>query len=326
MNVIVTGGAGYIGGLLIKKLSADKAIHNIIGIDLLSEPQEMGSDPKIKWIQADLAIKGWEDKLPKDVPIDTVVHCAFKIRNHYGRRKSVEANNVNACHEVFSFSMRHNIPKLIYLSTVSVYGARPENIGRLLSEEEPLLGTDNPYSYQKILTETDLSRLAASKNSVTRVFILRLNSVTGPVGQGMSSKFGLITFLKKVLPFIIEANPHWARQFIHEDDIVQLIYLLSVGDIHNAGVVPEVLNVAPPTFLTARDMGKILGKKVLRVPPLLIRPMFFLAWHISLGRIPTRPDSSKGLIYPINVDGSRIETMTGYRYAYSAEDALMGRR
>ena len=326
MNIIVTGSAGYIGRLLVKKLSADDSIRQIIGIDLLPEPEWMKSDPKVKWIRADLAIKEWQNKIPKDVPIDAVIHCAFKIRNPYGKRRIVEANNVNACHAVFEFSIRRNVPKLIYLSTVSVYGAKPENISKLLSEEEPLSEKENPYGYQKILTERDLNLLIKNSNAATQAFVLRLNSVTGPVGQSLSSKFGLIDFLKKLLPFIIEANPSWARQFVHEDDVIQLIYLLTVKDFANAGTTSRVFNVAPPEFLTANDISKVLGKKKLVVPPTLVKPLFFLAWHLSLGHIPTRPDSTKGILYPINVDGSRVEKMTGFHYAYTAEDAFMGRK
>jgi len=326
MNVIVTGSAGYIGGLLVKKLSADASVKQIVGIDLLPEPKEMLSDPKVRWIQADLAVKGWEDELPKDLPIDAVIHCAFKIRNPYGKRNEIEANNVGASRAVFEFSIRRNIPKLIYLSTVSVYGAKPENIGRFLSEDEPLSERENPYGYQKILTEHDLSLLMKKNKTTTQVFVLRLNSVTGPVGQSLGSKFGLITFLKKLLPVIIEANPNWARQFVHEDDVVEIIYLLTVKGAMNPGTALNIFNVAPRAFLTAKDMGRVLGKKRLIVPPKMIKPLFFLAWHISLGRIPTRPDSTMGMIYPINVDGSRIEKATGFHYAHTAEDAFMGRK
>lgn len=326
MNVIVTDSAGYIGGLLVRKLSSDGSVKRIVGIDLLPEPNEMASDPKIQWIQADLAAEGWEDKLPGDLPIDAVIHCAFRIRNPYGKRKETEADNVGASHAVFEFSIRRRVPKLIYLSTVSVYGAKPENIGRLLSEEEPLSERKNPYGHQKVLTERDLATLAKGGGVRTQAFVLRLNSVTGPVGQSLGSKFGLITFLKKLLPFIVEADPHWARQFVHEDDVVQIIYLLTVKDTAKIGTMFNIFNVAPISFLTAKDMSKILGKKRLVIPPKLIKPLFFLAWHVSLGHIPTRPDSATGIIYPINVNGSRVEKEIGFHYAYTAEDAFMGRK
>ena len=321
---MVTGSAGYIASLVIKKIKNDPAVARIIGIDLLPEPEWMKSDPKILWIQADLAIEGWEDKVPARTPIDVVVHCAFKIRNPYGKKRATEKNNLDDCRRVFAFCARHSVPKLIYLSTVSAYGAKPENIGKLLTETEPLSEIENPYGYQKAVTEKDLASLINSK-STTQAFVLRLNSVTGPVGQSTASKFGLITFLKKLLPFIIEANPYWARQFVHEDDLTQIIYLLTAKNIPRTGANPEIFNIAPAQFLTARDMGKILHKKVLHIPSWSVKPLFFIVWHLSLGLIPTRPDSAMGLVYPINVLGTRIEKTLGFHYAHTAEDALMGR-
>ena len=325
MNVMVTGSAGYIAGLVIKKLSSDPAVVRIIGIDLLPEPEWMRSNQKIFWIQADLAIEGWEGQVSVHTPIDVVIHCAFKIRNPYGKKKATEKNNLDDCRRVFAFSVNRRIPKLIYLSTVSAYGAKPENIGKLLEETEPPSETENPYGYQKAITEKDLAFAHQVTKSTTQAIMLRLNSVTGPVGQSTASKFGLITFLKKLLPFIIEANPYWARQFVHEDDLTQIIYLLTTKNIPRTGANPEIFNVAPPRFLTARDIGRILHKKVLHIPSWSVKPLFAIAWHLSLGHIPTRPDSAMGLIYPINVLGTRIEQALGFHYAHSAEDALLGR-
>jgi UDP-glucose 4-epimerase len=325
MEILVTGSAGYIAGLLIKKLSADPSVSRIIGIDLLPEPDSMKFDPKIAWIQADLAIPGWENRLSANARIDAVVHCAFKIRNPYGKKKAIQKNNLDNCHRVFSYAVEHGIPKLIYLSTVSAYGAKQENIGKLLTETELLSETENPYGYQKAETERDLISILRLHDAATHAVVLRLNSVTGPVGQSLASKFGLITFLKKILPFVVEADPAWARQFVHEDDLIQIMHLLLAKDLSKDGENPEIFNIAPPKFLTARDMGQLLHKKILRIPHWMVRPAFFVAWHLSLGHIPTRPDSAMGLIYPINVDGSRIEKMIDFHYAHTAEDAFMGK-
>jgi UDP-glucose 4-epimerase len=325
MNIIVTGSAGYIAGLFIKTASSDPKIDRIIGIDLLPAPEALHPRENVTWLQADLAIPGWEQRIPADLPIDAIVHCAFKIRTPYGKKKETEKNNLDDCRNVFSFAVARKVPKLIYLSTVSVYSARRENIGKRLTENEPMLETENPYGAQKAETERDLRRILAGGDGVTRAIVLRLNSVTGPVGQSMASKFGLITFLKKILPFVIEAHPAWARQFVHEDDLNEIIHRLTITDLPADYGNPAIFNIAPERFLTARDMGTILHKKIFRLPPALVRPLFFLAWHLSLGRIPTRPDSSAGLIYPINVDGSRIEQAIDFHYAHTAEDALLGK-
>lgn len=325
MNLIVTGAAGYIAGLFIDTALSDPKIEHIIGIDLLAAPERFRDHPKITWLQTDLAVTGWEHRIPGDFAVDAVIHCAFKIRTPYGKKKATEKNNLDDCHNVFSFAVDRNIPKLIYLSTVSVYAARRENIGRRLTEKDPILETVNPYGFQKAATERDLRSIIAARGGTTRAIVLRLNSVTGPVGQSLSSKFGLITFLKKLLPFVIEAHPAWARQFVHENDLNEIIYRLAVSDLPPGIDNPVVFNVAPEKFLTARDMSKILNKKILCLPPVFVKPLFFIAWHLSLGHIPTRPDSAAGLIYPINVDGSLLEKTLDFHYRHTAEDAFLGR-
>jgi UDP-glucose 4-epimerase len=324
MNIMITGSAGYIARIVIEKYAADPAVERIFCIDLAASPEDLYDNGKITWIRADLALGSWEEKIPLDAKIDAVVHCAFKIRNPYGKKKETEKNNTEACRAVFAFTLARNIPKLVYLSSVAAYGAKVANIGRLLTESDLLIETENPYGYQKALSERILNRMLAEKKSLTQAFVLRLNSVTGPHGQGLESKFGLITFLKKLLPFVIEANPYWARQFVHEQDVAQIIYLLSTKNISNIKENPEVFNVAPRRFLTAKDIAGLLNKRILKIPAWSVKPLFWIAWNLSLGRIPTRPDSTKGLIYPINVDGTRIRKI-GFDYAHTAEEALMAK-
>ncbi len=323
LTILITGGAGYIGSMLINKLIGDQNVSRIISIDLLPKPQRIESNSKLVWIQADLADNDWQLEVSKELPIDAVIHAAFKIRNPLGKTKLIEKNNLEASNNVFKFCFENKVDKLIHLSTVSTYGARPENIGKLLKEDSPLLENKAPYGYQKKVIEENLTQLIREKNPITEISTLRLNSVTGPLGQSLKSKFGLITFLKKLLPVIMETNPYWARQFVHENDVVNIIEKITFNPLKPGNLT--VYNIAPDSFLTARDMATLLNKKVIRINPWMAKILFFLAWYLSLGKIPTRPDSVSGLIYPINVDGTKIKEI-GYSYQYTAKQAFMAEK
>ncbi len=321
MRILITGVAGYIGSMLANRLLREGG-HQITAIDLLQQPERVPQNKNLLWIKQDLAQNNWQVETLKTGPIDAVVHLAFKIRSPYRKTEETKEENLAACRNVFEFVFKNKIPLLIYSSSVAAYGAKKENIGRLLKENDPLQENLSPYGHQKRLVEEMLQVLIAKTKPATHTVILRLNSVTGPIGQGMKSKFGLITFLKKLLPFVIETNPAWARQFVHENDVEEVIVKLLQRRPQKGAF--DIYNIAPPSFLTAKDMARVLGKKLLRVPQRLIRPAFWLAWHLTRGRMPTHPDSSNGLIYPINVDGSKIKEV-GFNYGFGPEDAFLGK-
>jgi len=328
MNIVITGAAGYIGTLLIEKLSADPAVKTIICIDRLSPSEAARQIPKTEWIAGDLATLDLRKAVnghgrTHGPAVDVVIHCAFNIRNPYGRTKETETENLAAARNVFAFAFDAGAKKLIYLSSVAAYGARKENEGVLLKETAPLTETVNPYGYQKALVERVLLELMHDRTPATGVSVLRLNSVTGPRGQSMASKFGLITFLRKLLPFVIKAGPHWARQFVHEEDVRDAIIHIAKRPAA-AQENPAIYNVAPKKFLTANDIARILKKRTLRIPARAVRPLFAIAWHGTHGRIPTPPEAAAGLIFPINVDGTKIES-TGFTYRYTAEEALLAK-
>lgn len=323
MKILLTGSAGYIARvLLLEKLLDESGVTDIVGIDILSRPADI-QNKKISWIEYNLAERGWEKIALKHGPFDAVVHLAFKIRSPYGKIKKTSQENLANCRNVFDFTFKNKIPKLIYSSSVAAYGALKENVNVLIKEDFPLKEIKSPYGVQKKEVEELLFEMISKYRPETDITVLRLGSVTGPIGQGLKSKFvSLITFVKKILPFIIEANPAWARQFVHEKDVVEAIWKLI--NSQNQKCRTEIYNVAPQNFLTARDMAKLLKKAVIKVPAPFIRPLFWLAWNFTLGRIPTHPDSAAGLIYPINVDGAKI-LKTGFRYEFGPADALLGR-
>lgn len=324
MKILITGSAGYIGSILVKRFLRDNSSPEIVGADLLEKPDRIPESKNLSWIKTDLAKDGWQPKVLTSGPIDVVVHAAFKIRNPYGREKETYENNLSACKKVFEFCLTNKIPKLVYLSSVAAYGTRPENIGILLKEEDPLREDIQPYGAQKKAVEKMFREMIASNNQETKAVILRLNSVTGPFGQSLKSKFGLITFLKKLMPFLVEVDASWARQFVHEDDVEEVIARLASRDYKPQKNL-DVYNIAPEQFLTARDMSKLLHKKVIHIPVPLAKFLFGLAWHTTLGKIPTAPVSVNGLIYPINVNGKKIEEI-GFHYHYTAEEAFLAEK
>ena len=188
MKLLVTGSAGYIGTFLIKRFLKERSIEKIVGIDLLAQPKAV-SGKNLFWVQHDLAQDGWQEKVLGYGPFDAVIHLAFKIRSPYGGEEKIKENNLGASRNVFKFAFERKIPKLIYSSSVAAYGAKKGNIDKLLKESDRLEEKTSPYGYHKRLVEEMLQVLFATARPKTHVDVVRLNSVTGPYGQSLKSKF-----------------------------------------------------------------------------------------------------------------------------------------
>jgi len=50
----------------------------------------------------------------------------------------------------------------------------------------------------------------------------------------------------------------------------------------------EVLNVSPPDYLDAAYLGRIFGKRIMVLPPALLKTLFWLTWHGTRGALTTR--------------------------------------
>jgi UDP-glucose 4-epimerase len=322
MNVLITGAAGYIGSMMTRSLSQMDSISKIIGIDLKSAPNLYRNHHKIRFIQADIADDAWIEKIA-DEKINAVIHCAYQIRQLYGRKGEVQRRwNVDGARKVFEFALgTPSVRRLIQLSTVSAYGAHATNsVGDRLTESEPLNEDEYLYGVQKREVESLLRNLYDRYHPSTQVIVLRLASVSGPYGRFGLNRYGLVSTVAGKFPFLVGGRADWGRQYLHEDDVVAVIGMLT--PLPPARGL-EVLNVSPDDYLSVWDLGRVFGKRVLLIPPLLLRPLFWLLWHGTRGTITTPPGAWKFLSYPIRVDSSRLAEVYGYTCRYSSLEALL---
>lgn len=324
MNVLVTGAAGYIGTMLLERLAGSRNIDTIYGVDLKSQPQRWTDCAKVRWISADVAEDQWL-MVVRDQNIDVVIHCAYQIRELYGGGRARQRRwNIDGARKVFGFALAHpSVRRVIQLSTISAYGALPSNsVDRLLAEEDPLGEDTYLYGVQKreveALLRDDFARLRPSAH----VVVLRLASVSGPRGRFGLNRYGLVSTIAGRFPCLICGRADWGRQYLHEDDLIDVLtkfVLLPPAEGY------EVFNVSPPDFLAGASIGRLFSKKVVSLPPQLLRALFWLLWHGTRGAVTTPAGAWKFLSYPIRVDASRLQRIHGYVCRYSSLDALIAR-
>src|SRR6185369_12431279 len=213
---------------------------------------------------------------------DIVVHTAWQIREMYGDKATQWKWNIGGSDAVFDFSFSTaSVKKLIHFSTVASYGAFSSNTtDHLFIESEPFRKTDYLYAEEKRVVEEHLEeKFAAAKKSgkQPQVFIVRPAAITGPRGRYMRIRFGLQAalsgqlkenFIHKVISAMVSFVPvtkNWLRQFIHEDDVADIVSLLSFENLKGEY---EVFNICPPGLVVrGPDMAAAVGKKTLPVHP-----------------------------------------------------------
>jgi nucleoside-diphosphate-sugar epimerase len=346
-SVLITGGAGYVGAMLAHRFALSPEVGRIVCVDLEPMPDLLrqmpgAADPaaaaaKITYVQGNLADDGWQE-IARAAQPSVVVHTAWQIREMYGRRDEQWRWNVGGSGKVFDFAFGEpSVERLVHFSTVSSYSARPDNtIEHRFTEEEPFRDSDYLYAIEKRRAEDDLrARYDAARASgarVPQVSVVRPAAITGPRGRFGRVRFGLQAALSgqlrqtlshrivSALTAFVPVTERWSRQFVHEDDVADIVARLAFGE-----PVPgyEVFNLCPPgPVVLGRDMAAAVGKRAVRVHPLIVRAAFFLCWHLSRGKIPTSRGGWKAYSYPVIVDGSKVTRVLGHRYAHESREAF----
>ncbi|MDO8493038.1 MAG: NAD-dependent epimerase/dehydratase family protein [bacterium] len=321
--IMITGAAGYVGAMLCHQFSKSPDLKKIIAVDMQTIPAILKDNKKIIWITANLADSIWKIPALINKP-EVVIHCAWQIKELYGKRELQDRLNTESTRAVFEFCFKNSfVKKIIHFSTISSYGAYSDNsLDRPFSEADELRESEALYGLQKKIVEEDLKKLYEDSDKSKQVVILRPSSVTGPRGRSMESKkVGLLNILKNVLPFIPVGSGKWCRQYVHEDDITDAVGMFTFGG-EKFGTGYEVFILSPNDYILAIDMAKLFGKSVIWIPPFLIRFAFFLAWHLSSGKVPTSKGGWRFFCYPVPVDGSLITKKYGFEYSYTSHEAL----
>ena len=334
-TIFITGGAGYVGEMLCEQFGKRDDVRAIIALD--KEPQtDHGKQlPKVTYVQSNMANDDWQEVVAKYEP-DTVIHTAWQIRAMYGQEGEQWRWNVDGSNKVFDFAFNlPSVKKLIYFSTASSYSARATNtFEHFFTEVEGFRDDNYIYAHEKKITEENLQEKfqQAKKEGrpVPQVSVVRPAAITGPRGRFMRIRFGLqsalqgnlkggfINRLITILTAWVPATKGWARQFIHEDDVTDIVQKFTFEDMAWDYNVFNITPVSEPVF--APDMAEAVGKKVLPIQPWMARVAFFMLWHATQGKIPTCPGSWRFYSYPVLMSGDKLASI--YQCKYSSKDAF----
>jgi len=302
-NVAITGISGYIGTRLLSRLHTVDSIQKIIGIDIR---QPALRPPKLKFYLQNV-LKPFSDLLTEN-EVDTAIHLAFVVKPTR-ERTSVQKIDVEGTTNFVQACRQSNVGHALYLSSHTVYGAHHDNPVPL-TEDSPLRPLPGfQYSWDKAQAEQIVRDFGQSQRDVT-ITILRCCPVIGPHAAG---SVPVLMFKPPVMIGVAGFDPR--MQFVHEDDLIQVIETFL--NQKKGGI----FNVAGEGDLRYSEVAKVAGKKLLMLPGSLIHPLMRISWALHLQN--DSPLSGLEFIkYPLVVNTAKLLKETGFRFQYSTQDAL----
>lgn len=260
MNLIVTGGAGFIGSHLTKYLI--KKGHSVSVIDSLRR----GSFDNLREIKdqidfQEIDILDYEKMKNIAKNADGIFHQAalgsipqsFKEPEEYHRVNAIGTENVLKLAKEFGF-------KVVYASSSSVYGNQDKFPIKEDAEKKPL----NPYGQSKLESEQFAKKYADDR---VKVIGLRYFNVFG-IGQNPNYAGVVPKFIERLVqnkPPIIYGHGNQLRNFTFVDDVVEANVLAFENKIEHA-----FMNIATGVMTSVKELAAIM----IRLSGLSIEPTY----------------------------------------------------
>ena len=260
MKYIVTGGAGFIGSNIVKKLASRG--DSVTVIDNLNTGKEKNLESvrdKITFLNDSILNVDLLEKETKN--IDGVFHQAAlaSVQDSFSKPDEYQNVNVNGTENILKLAEKNNF-KVVYASSSSVYG-NPE---RIPIKEEDSKNPINPYAETKLQKEELAKKY--SKMGV-KVIGLRYFNV---FGKGQSKEYAgvLKLFLERIrdeLPPKINGDGTQFRDFVYVEDVANANIMSMDSEVNY-----EFFNVGTNTSITILD----LAKTIIEFSELNIEPIF----------------------------------------------------
>lgn len=307
MKIIVTGGAGFIGGNFVHYMVNKYPEDMIINLDLLTyagnletlKPVE--NAPNYKFVKGDIADRAFIFKLFEEEKPDVVIN--FAAESHVDRSitdpESFVRTNVMGTTTLLDACRKYGIKRYHQVSTDEVYGDLPLDRPDLFFTEETPLHTSSPYSSSK--ASADLFVLAYHRTYGLPVTVSRC-----------SNNYGPYHFPEKLIPLIIsralndEELPVYGKGENVRDWLYVTDHCKAIDLVVRKGKVGEVYNIGGHNERTNLEVVKTI-LKALNKPESLIK------------FVTDRPGHDRRYA----IDPTKIETELGWKPEYTFDTGIV---
>ena len=278
MNILVTGGAGFLGLHIARYLATEKRkngskIGKIIFIDIAPfDTKEYPSE--IECVHADVRDEDRIAELTKG--IDVVIHAAAALP--LWKREEILSTNIGGTENMLKQSAVNGVKHLIYISSTAVYGVPKKHP---VMETDPMVGV-GAYGESKIAAEKKC-QLYREDHGIC-VTVIRPKTFVGTHRLGVFEI--LFDWIKdgKRIPVIGTGDNKY--QLLDVDDLVEAIYLFATHAKTND--INTEFNIGAEKFSTVRqDLQQLFdhaksGSRVMPTPAKPIKTALFIFEKLGL--------------------------------------------
>ncbi|RPI80617.1 MAG: SDR family oxidoreductase [Chloroflexi bacterium] len=250
---LITGGAGFIGSHIVRRLVGDGALVRVV--DNLSTGQSVRLDDvrdSVEFVEGDLADERVSDKAVRDV--DYVLHQAAvpSVQRSVCDPIGTNRSNITATLNVLESCRKAGVRRLVYAASSSAYGDT-----EILPKAEGMLSNPlSPYALQKFVGER-YCKLFYDLYGLETVS-LRYFNVFGPDQDPHSDYSAVIPkFITKILakkPLTVYGDGEQSRDFTYVENVVQANFLA----LRAIGAPGNVCNVGCGEKVTLNELIRLL--------------------------------------------------------------------
>ncbi len=305
-NLLITGGAGFIGSHLVDRLLATD-VERVTVVDDFNTFYDPAikranisahiADPRYKIAEADIRDQATLEQLFQTNDFDCVVHLAARagVRPSLSEPQLYAETNINGTLNLLELARRKNIKQFVSGSSSSVYGI---NAKVPFSEDDPIRQPISPYAATKGAGE--LLCHTYSHLYGLRCVCLRFFTVYGPRQRPDLAihKFAKLISARKPIPVFGDGTTR--RDYTYVDDIIQGV--MAAIDYDKSDY--EVINLGESRTVELRELISLLEKE--------------LDMHAVIDRQPPQP----GDVPQTFADISKARALLGYNPQTQIEEGL----
>ncbi|MEU6699782.1 NAD-dependent epimerase/dehydratase family protein [Pseudonocardia sp. NPDC046786] len=296
MKVLVTGGLGFLGTGVVRRLRA--AGHEVLDADVRPGAA----------VPLDVTDRAGVDAAFAAHSPEVVVHLASVVTPGRDSDRAREyAVDVDGSRNVVDACLAHGVRRIVVSSSGAAYGYHADNPVPLREDDPPRGNPEFAYSHHKRLVEELLAAARDAHPELEQV-VLRIGTILGErVDNQITALFErprLLAIRGADSPFV----------FVWDDDVAAIVERAVTGP------VTGVVNVAGDGALTVAEIAARLGKPVLAVPEPVLRAVLTVARRLRLTRY--GPEQTRFLRYRPVLANDRLTDEFGYRPGYTSGQAF----
>jgi UDP-glucuronate 4-epimerase len=305
-NILITGGAGFIGSHLVDRLLAEGG-WRITVVDDFNDFYDPAikranvrarlANPDFALIEADIRNHEALAAAFGDTAFDCIVHLAARagVRPSLKEPRLYVETNINGTLNLLELARAHGVKQFVFGSSSSVYGM---NSKVPFSEDDPVLNPISPYAATKAAGELICHSYAHLYDM--RIVCLRFFTVYGARQRPDLAihKFAKLISAGKPIPVFGDATTR--RDYTYIDDIITGVRAAIDYDQSNY----EVINLGESRTVELRELIKLLEKELDR--------------HAEIDRQPPQP----GDVPQTFADTTKARRLLGYNPQTQIEEGI----